>query len=71
MATARRTLASVAERAAQHGYWSGARTDIINAHADKRAALNLRVMAAAGDDGSVAGPCGLLADGGSVLRLRS
>ena len=51
LATARRTLASVAERAAQRGYYSGARTDIINAHADMRAALDLLIMAAAGDDG--------------------
>ena len=54
LATARRTLASVAERAAQRGYYSGARTDIINAHADLRAALDLLIMAAAGHEGSAA-----------------
>ena len=54
LATARRTLASVAERAAQRGYYSGARTDIINAHADMRAALDLLIMAAAGHEGSAA-----------------
>ena len=54
LATARRTLASVAERAAQRGYYSGARTDIINAHADLRAALDLLIMAAAGREGSAA-----------------
>ena len=53
LATARRTLASVAERAAQRGYYSGARTDIINAHADMRAALDLLIMAA-GPEGSAA-----------------
>jgi hypothetical protein len=50
LATARRMLASVAERAAQRGSYSGARTEIINAHADMRAALDLLIMAA-GDDG--------------------
>ena len=45
----------MAERAAQRGYYSGARTDIINAHADMRAALDLLIMAAAGaDDNSAA-----------------
>ena len=36
----------MAERATQHGYYSGARTDIINAHADLRAALDMLVKAA-------------------------
>ena len=54
LATARRTLASVAEEARQNGYYSGARTSLINAHADLRAALDLLVMAAA-SDGSAAG----------------
>ena len=44
--TARQALASVAERAKQGGYYSGARTDIINAHADLRAALDMLVKAA-------------------------
>ena len=48
--TARQTLASVAERAKQGGYYSGARTDIINAHADLRAALDMLVKAAGPDD---------------------
>jgi hypothetical protein len=39
LVTARQTLASVTERAKQPGYYTGARTDIINAHADLRAAL--------------------------------
>jgi hypothetical protein len=43
----------VAEEARQNGYYSGARTSLINAHADLRAALDLLVMAAA--DGSAAG----------------
>ncbi|MGA2828991.1 MAG: hypothetical protein ABSF03_23085 [Streptosporangiaceae bacterium] len=53
LVTARQTLASVAERAKQGGYYSGARTDIINAHADLRAALDMLVKAAgpAGPDG--------------------
>jgi hypothetical protein len=45
LATARQTLVSVAERAKQHGYHSGARTEIINAHADLRAALDMLVKA--------------------------
>jgi hypothetical protein len=52
LATARQTLASVAERAKQHAYYSGARTDIINAHAEMRAALDLLVKAAGSDEGS-------------------
>ena len=50
LVSARQTLASVAERAKQPGYYSGARTDIINAHADLRAALDMLVKAA-GPDG--------------------
>ncbi len=46
LVSARQTLASVAERAKQPGYYSGARTDIINAHADLRAALDMLVKAA-------------------------
>ena len=54
LVTARQTLASVTERAKQGGYYSGARTDIINAHADLRAALDMLVKAAgpAGPDDS-------------------
>ena len=51
LAAARQTLASVTERAKQPGYYSGARTDIINAHADLRAALDMLVKAACGLEG--------------------
>lgn len=37
------------------GYYSGARTDIINAHADLRAALDMLVKAAGPDDSGTAG----------------
>jgi len=40
----------VAERAQQPGYYSGARTDIINAHCDLRAALDMLAKAAGPDD---------------------
>jgi hypothetical protein len=50
LVTARQTLASVAERAKLSGFYSGARTDIINAHADLRAALDMLVKAAGPDD---------------------
>jgi hypothetical protein len=50
LAAARQTLGSVTERAKQPGYYSGARTDIINAHADMRAALDMLVKAAGPDD---------------------
>jgi hypothetical protein len=55
LVTARQTLASVAERAKQGGYYSGARTDIINAHADLRAALDMLVKAAGPDGHCTAG----------------
>jgi len=58
LVTARQTLASVAERATLGGYYSGARTDIINAHADLRAALDMLVKAA-----GPAGPGGGLREG--------
>jgi hypothetical protein len=45
LATARRTLATVAERAEQHGYYAGAHTPLINSHADLRA-LDMLVKAA-------------------------
>jgi hypothetical protein len=44
--TARHTLDAVAERAERQGYYSGARTDIINSHADLRAALDMLIKAA-------------------------
>ena len=50
LVAARQTLASVAERAKLPGFYSGARTDIINAHADLRAALDMLVKAAGPDD---------------------
>ncbi len=53
--TARQTLASLAERAKQADYYSGARTDIINAHADLRAALDMLVKAAGPDDSGTTG----------------
>ena len=46
LVSARQALASVAERAKQPVYYSGARTDIINSHADLRAALDMLVKAA-------------------------
>ena len=72
LVTARQALASVAERAKQPGYYSGARTDIINAHADLRAALDMLVKAAGPDGPDAAGTPGLpgLNDGreGSATR---
>ena len=44
--TARQTLSTVTRRTAQRGYYSGARTDIINSHADLRAALDMLIKAA-------------------------
>ncbi len=38
LTAARDTLATVTERAERQGYYTGARTDIINSHADLRAA---------------------------------
>ena len=42
LATARRTLATVAERAEQHGYYAGAHTPIVNSQADLRPVHRLR-----------------------------
>ena len=44
--TARQTVATVTRRAAQRGYYSGARTEIINSHAELRAALDMLIKAA-------------------------
>ena len=44
--TARQTVATVTRRTAQRGYYSGARTDIINSHAEMRAALDMLIRAA-------------------------
>jgi hypothetical protein len=46
LATARQALAIVTERSEQNGYYSGARTSIINSHAELRAALEMLVKAA-------------------------
>ncbi|HLI39929.1 MAG TPA: hypothetical protein VKV80_21725 [Streptosporangiaceae bacterium] len=46
LAAARQALATVTERAERPGYYSGARTDIINSHAELRAALGMLVKAA-------------------------
>jgi hypothetical protein len=46
LTTARQTLATVNERAEQRGYYSGARTEIINSHAELRAALDMLIKAA-------------------------
>jgi hypothetical protein len=46
LATARQTLATVTERAEQHGYYAGARTPVINSHAELRAALEMLIKAA-------------------------
>ena len=50
LATARGTLASVAEGAQQSGYYAGARTSLINAHAEMRAALDMLVKAVGRDN---------------------
>jgi hypothetical protein len=44
--SARRTLVTVTERAERPGYYSGAKTDIINSHAELRAALDMLAQAA-------------------------
>jgi hypothetical protein len=72
LVSARQALASVAELAKQPGYYSGARTDIINAHAELRAALDMLVKAArpgGPDAAGTPGPPGL-SDGreGSARR---
>ncbi len=46
LTAARQTLITVTERAERQGYYSGARTDIINSHADLRAALDMLIKAA-------------------------
>jgi hypothetical protein len=51
LTAARQTLATVTERAERQGYYSGARTDIINSHAELRAALDM-LTKAAGDNES-------------------
>ena len=51
LVTARQALTSAAERAKPPGYYSEARTDIINAHADLWAALDMLIKAAGPDGG--------------------
>ena len=46
LTAARQTLITVTERAERQGYYTGARTDIINSHADLRAALDMLIKAA-------------------------
>ena len=46
LTAARQTLATVTERAERQGYYTGARTDIINSPADLRAALDRLIKAA-------------------------
>ena len=46
LTTARQALATVTERAERQGYYNGARTDIINSHADLRTALDMLIKAA-------------------------
>ena len=46
LTTARHALAVVTERAERQGYYTGARTDIINSHAELRAALDMLIKAA-------------------------
>ena len=46
LTAARQTLTVVNERAERQGYYNGARTDIINSHADLRAALDMLIKAA-------------------------
>jgi hypothetical protein len=46
LATARQTVTTVTRRATERGYYSGARTEIINSHAELRAALDMLIRAA-------------------------
>ncbi len=59
LTAARQTLATVTERAERQGYYSGARTDIINSHADLRAALDMLIKAAGHADPPAAGNTGI------------
>jgi hypothetical protein len=62
LTTARQTLTAVTERAERQGYYSGARTDIINSHADLRAALGMLIKAAEQADPPAAGNTGITRD---------
>ncbi len=46
LTAARQTLATVTERAERQGYYTGARTDIINSYSELRAALTMLIKAA-------------------------
>ena len=54
LTTARQTLATVTERAERQGYYTGARTDIINSHSELRAALTMLTKAAERTDEATA-----------------
>jgi hypothetical protein len=58
LTTAHQTLATVTERAERQGYYTGARTDIINSHSELRAALTMLAKAAERTDEAAAPlPC--------------
>jgi hypothetical protein len=59
LTTARQTLTTVTERAERAGYYSGARTDIINSHAELRAALDMLIKAAEQAEPPTAGNPGI------------
>jgi hypothetical protein len=59
LTAALQTLATVTERAERVGYYTGARTDIINSHADLRAALDMLIKAAEQADPPAAGSTGI------------
>ena len=54
LTAARQTFATVTERAERQGYYTGARTDIINSHAELRAALDMLIKAAEHNDAPAA-----------------
>jgi hypothetical protein len=56
LTAARQTLTVVNERAERQGYYNGARTDIINSHADLRAALDMLIKAAERNDPPTGSP---------------
>jgi hypothetical protein len=59
LTAARQTLTTVADRAERVGYYTGARTDIINSHAELRAALDMLIKAAEQADPPAAGDTGI------------
>ena len=54
LTAARQTFATVTERAERQGYYTGARTDIINSHAELRAALDMLIKATEHNDAPAA-----------------